>query len=81
MTHPVVPLNQTVANLNMDMIGRNENDPNWPQPADGNVNMVNVLGTRYNPALRQIIDRENKQEDLKLDYKMDSDRSRFVMGA
>jgi hypothetical protein len=71
VTHPIVPLNKTVANLNMDMIGRNENDPNWPTPADGNVNMVNVLGTRYNPALRQIIDRENKLEGLKLDYKMD----------
>ena len=71
VTHPIVPLNQTVANLNMDMIGRNENDPNWPTPADGNVNMVNVLGTRYNPALRQIIDRENRHEGLKLDYKMD----------
>jgi hypothetical protein len=33
--------------------------------------MVNVLGTRYNPALRKIIDRENKAEELKLDYKMD----------
>jgi Zn-dependent M28 family amino/carboxypeptidase len=73
VTHPIVPLNQTVANLNMDMIGRNENDPNWPLPADGNANMVNVLGTRYNPALRQIIDRENQQEGLKLDYKMDRD--------
>lgn len=73
VTHPIVPLNQTVANLNMDMIGRNENDPNWPLPADHNVNMVNVLGTRYNPALRQIIDRENRQEGLKLDYKMDRD--------
>jgi Peptidase family M28/PA domain len=71
VTHPIVSLNQTIANLNMDMIGRNENDPNWPLPADGNVNMVNVLGTRYNPALRQIIDRENGQEGLKLDYKMD----------
>ena len=73
VTHPIIPLNQTVANLNMDMIGRNENDPNWPLPEDGNVNMVNVLGTRYNPALRQIIDRENGQEGLKLDYKMDRD--------
>ena len=72
VTHPIVPLSRTVANLNMDMIGRDENDPNWPMPADGNVNMVNVLGTRYNPALRQIIDRENRQEGLKLDYKMDS---------
>jgi hypothetical protein len=33
--------------------------------------MVNVLGTRYNPALRRIIDRENGYEGLKLDYKMD----------
>jgi len=71
VTHPVVPLSQTIATLNLDMIGRNEDDANWPTPPDHNVNMVNVLGTRYNPALRQIIDRENHQEGLKLDYKMD----------
>jgi hypothetical protein len=71
VTHPVVPLNQTVATLNLDMIGRNEDDANWPTPADHNVNMVNVLGTRYNPALRRVIDQQNRQEGLKLDYKMD----------
>jgi hypothetical protein len=71
VTHPVVPLSQTIATLNLDMIGRDEDDANWPTPADRNVNMVNVLGTRYNPALRRIIDRENKAEGLKLDYKMD----------
>lgn len=71
ITHPVVPLSETVATLNLDMIGRNEDDANWPTPPDHNVNMVNVLGTRYNPALRQVIDRENRQEGLKLDYKMD----------
>lgn len=72
VTHPVVPLTQTIATLNLDMIGRNEDDANWPTPPDHNVNMVNVLGTRYNPALRQIIDRQNRHEDLKLDYKMDA---------
>ncbi|MCU1318614.1 MAG: hypothetical protein JWP98_132, partial [Edaphobacter sp.] len=71
VTHPIVPLAQTIANINLDMIGRNEDNPNWPTPADRNVNMVNVLGTRYNPALRKIIDRENQHEGLKLDYKMD----------
>jgi len=71
VTHPAVPLNQTVATLNLDMIGRNEDDANWPTPADHNVNMVNVLGTRYNPALRRVIDQQNRQEGLKLDYKMD----------
>src|SRR5439155_16779337 len=55
----------------MDMIGRNENDANWPIPPDGNVNMVNVLGTRYNLGLRKVIDQQNEQVRLKLDYKMD----------
>jgi hypothetical protein len=72
MTHPIVPLNETVANLNMDMIGRDENEPNWPVPADGNVNMVNVLGTRYNPGLSDIIAKANRSQDLVLDHKMDT---------
>jgi Zn-dependent M28 family amino/carboxypeptidase len=72
VTHPIVPLNQTIANINLDMIGRDEDDPNWQLPADKNVNMVNVLGTRYNPALRSIIDQQNQHENLKLDYKMDT---------
>jgi hypothetical protein len=72
MTHPLVPLNATVANLNMDMIGRDENEPNWPVPPDGNQNMVNVLGTRYNPALSDIIAKANRSQDLILDHKMDT---------
>jgi hypothetical protein len=71
VTHPIVPLASTVANINLDMIGRDEEDPNWPLPVDRNANMVNVLGTRYNPGLRRVIDEENK-DGLKLDYKMDS---------
>ncbi len=71
VTHPLVPLAKTVAHLNLDMIGRDEDDANWPVPADRNRNMVNVLGTRYNPGLRSIIDSENTHENLKLDYKMD----------
>jgi hypothetical protein len=71
VTHPTRPLARTVATLNLDMIGRDENDANWPVPPDGNVNMLNVLGTRYNPGLREVIDRENRRVGLKLDYKMD----------
>ncbi len=73
VTHPIVPRANTVATLNMDMIGRDENDANWPVPPDANRNMVNVLGTRYNPGLRNIIDRENQAVGLKLDYKMDAE--------
>jgi hypothetical protein len=72
VTHPVLPLSQTVATINLDMIGRDEDDANWPTPADHNKNMVNVLGTRYNPSLRHVIDRNNGAEALKLDYKMDA---------
>lgn len=71
VTHPIFPLQRTVANINLDMIGRDENDANWPVPPDKNVNMVNVLGTRYNEGLRKIIDSENRTIGLKLDYKMD----------
>jgi Peptidase family M28/PA domain len=72
MTHPLVPLNETLANLNMDMIGRDENEPNWPVPPDGNKNMVNVLGTRYNPGLSEVIAKANRSQDLMLDHKMDT---------
>lgn len=72
VTHPLVPLKDTVANLNMDMIGRDEDDPYWPVPADRNTNMVNVLGTRYNPAISEIIEKANRTQKLKLDHKMDT---------
>lgn len=71
ITHPLVPLDHTVAEFNMDMIGRDQNDPNWPVPADGNTNMVNVLGTRYNPTLSRILDQANRVEGLKLEHDMD----------
>ncbi len=71
VTHPAIPLSNTAATINLDMIGRDENDANWPVPPDGNVNMVNVLGTRYNEGLRRVIDRQNRPIGLTLDYKMD----------
>ena len=69
--HPIVPLDKTVAVLNSDMIGRDEDDPEWNTTADQNRNGVNVIGTLYNPDLRRVIDAENKAVGLKLDYKTD----------
>ena len=69
--HPIVPLDKTVAVLNSDMIGRDEDDPEWNTTADQNRNAVNVIGTLYNPDLRRVIDAENQQIGLKLDYKTD----------
>jgi Peptidase family M28/PA domain len=69
--HPIVPLDKTVAVLNSDMIGRDEDDPEWNTTADQNRNGVNVIGTLYNPDLRRVIDAENQTIGLKLDYKTD----------
>jgi hypothetical protein len=71
VAHPIVPLEKTVAVLNSDMIGRDEDDPEWNTTADQNRNQVNVIGTLYNPDLRRVIDGENQQIGLKLDYKTD----------
>jgi len=70
--HPIVALDKTVAVLNSDMIGRDEDDPEWNTTADQNRNQVNVIGTLYNPDLRRVIDGENRQIGLNLDYKTDS---------
>ncbi|HEV2386298.1 MAG TPA: M28 family peptidase [Candidatus Acidoferrales bacterium] len=71
VTHPAVPLSDTVLNLNMDMIGRDEVSANWPTPPDKNANMVNIVGTPYDGTLRQTIDSLNQQVGLRLDYKTD----------
>ncbi len=69
--HPIFPLEKTVANLNMDMIGRDEESANWPTPPDHNRNQVNVVGTLYDPQLRQAIQNADEQIGLKLDFKTD----------
>jgi Peptidase family M28 len=71
--HPIVPLDRTVAVLNMDMIGRDEDSPTWSTHAADNRNGVNVVGTLYNPDLRKVIEAENQRIGLTLDYKTDKD--------
>jgi hypothetical protein len=71
--HPVVPLDRTVAVLNMDMIGRDEESATWNVKAADSRDSVNVVGTLYSPDLRNAIERENQQIGLRLDYKTDGD--------
>jgi hypothetical protein len=73
VNHPIVPLANTVAVLNSDMIGRDEDDPQWNTRAEENRNQVNVVGTLYNPDIRRVIDAQNRAIGLKLDYKTDGD--------
>ena len=60
--HPIVPLDRTVAVLNMDMIGRDEESPTWNTKAADNRNGVNVIGTLYSRDLRAAIERQNKSD-------------------
>jgi Zn-dependent M28 family amino/carboxypeptidase len=73
VNNPIVPLDKTVAVLNMDMIGRDEDSPTWNTRAADNRNSVNVIGTLYNPDLRRVVEAENQSIGLKLDYKTDAD--------
>ena len=70
--HSPVPVADTVANLNMDMIGRDEESLTWHNTAEQNRNMVNIVGTLYNPEIRQIIEQKNQSTGLKLDFKTDT---------
>jgi Zn-dependent M28 family amino/carboxypeptidase len=71
--NPIVALDKTAAVLNMDMISRDEDSPTWNTRAADNRNGVNLVGTLYNPGLREIIERQNSGIGLVLDYKTDGD--------
>jgi len=71
VSHPVVPLNDTVAVVNLDMIGRDEETPTWGAPATANRNRVNVVGTLYSPSLRRVVEASNASIGLTLDFKTD----------
>jgi hypothetical protein len=73
INHPIVPIANTAAVLNSDMIGRDEDDPQWSTHAEENRNQVNVVGTLYSPDVRRVIEEQNRQIGLKLDYKTDAD--------
>ena len=66
---PVFALQQTVANLNLDMIGRHEEVPSdggggrfrglEPQTAESNANAINILGYSRTPDLAGAVDAAN----------------------
>lgn len=75
---PPVPLRKVVADLNADMIGRDE-DTYRAKPEEHR-NDVNIVGTLYSPDLRAALERANQSVGLTLDYKMDVDDSENMFG-
>ncbi len=84
---PTFSLGNTVAVLNMDMIGRNEEVPAdggnrfrglEPQTAESNANAINIMGYSHSSDLRDEISGANEQIGLELKFRYDNNRSNLL---
>jgi hypothetical protein len=84
---PTWPLDKTVAVLNMDMIGRNEEvqvgggqrfNGLEVQTAESNNNAINILGYTRTPDLSGLIERVNKAYGLELKLRYDNNASNLL---
>ena len=84
---PVAPLDRIVVNLNMDMIGRNEEvqvggGPRFRglelQTAESNQNAANIIGSVRSPDLKAALDRANQGIGLELKYRYDNNVSNLM---
>jgi hypothetical protein len=75
--HPLRPLATTRAQINFDMIGRDEKDSAQTHGlidiAADTSNEVNIIGTKYSPDYRKEVERANELVGLRLNYKWDED--------
>jgi hypothetical protein len=84
---PLRPLENTVAVLNMDMIGRNEEVPENGgnrfrgldvQTAESNANAVNIIGTTRSESLKQVVEKANTSIGLTLRLRYDNNISQLM---
>src|SRR5687768_391457 len=85
---PIYPLASTVAVLNMDMIGRNEEVPEGGggnrfrgldvQTSESNNNAVNIIGTTRSASLKQVIESANAGVGLTLRLRYDNNISQLM---
>jgi Peptidase family M28 len=84
---PSYPLDQTVAVLNMDMIGRNEEVPAdgggrfrglEVQSAESNANAINILGRNYTADLANAVVAANEDYGLELKFRYDNNESNLL---
>lgn len=84
---PVLPLGNTVAVLNMDMIGRNEEVPAdgggrfrglETQTAESNANAINIMGYSHSSDLRAEVERANESLGLELKFRYDNNASNLL---
>jgi hypothetical protein len=80
-SHPLRPLESTRAQINFDMIGRNEAaDPRVITEISADTsNELGLIGTHYSPDYREIVERHNRAVGLKLTYKWDFDSYNAIL--
>ena len=85
--NPLHPLEQTVAVLNMDMIGRNEEVRRGggrrfrglePQTAESNANAINILGHSYSRTMTEMVRSANRESELDLKMGYDNNVSNLL---
>ena len=81
VSHPLRPLATTRAQINFDMIGRNETaDPRViTQISPDTSNQLGLIGTHYSPDYRETVERQNRIVGLDLTYKWDLDAFNGVL--
>jgi hypothetical protein len=84
---PLFPLEKTVAVLNMDMIGRNEEVPEGGggrfrglelQTAESNNNATNIIGSTRSPDLKAAVEKANAGIGLQLRFRYDNNVSNLM---
>lgn len=76
--NPIIPLDKTVALIQMDMIGRNEvvsadNGDGIPPETDAeNANSFNMIGYSYSEDMKNLISRANQDIGLKINFRYDA---------
>jgi hypothetical protein len=81
VSHPLRPLATTRAQINFDMIGRNEAaDPRVITAISPDTsNQFGLIGTHYSPDYRETVERQNKTVGLDITYKWDLDAYNSVL--
>jgi Zn-dependent M28 family amino/carboxypeptidase len=80
VANPLVPVHQTAAMFQLDMIGRNEEHPANPalgldrETSAGNANNVNVIGSTFSPDLARQVREANGPIGLILEFRYDQTR-------
>jgi hypothetical protein len=84
VAHPLRPLDTTRAEINFDMIGRNEavtGRGGTPQSeiSPDTSNELGLIGTHYSPDYRAVVEHANQTVGLRLNYKWDLDSTQQVL--